>query len=311
MQTLPPPPPIELRQLRTVLVLAEELHFGRAARRLNTTQPGVSQSLRRIEALVGAPLFERSRGGVRATPAGAALATASRQALEAASQAVAAAREAAGLGAPVLNLGLSAGALRGPVPALLRAWRAGRRAPELRISEGWSDTLADGLRAGRLDLAVLAGPVEDPALATLPLVEEPALACLPAGHPLARRREIPLAALAGESLILFPPDRGPLLHAAIVEACRRAGFEPRLGPVAMAPAEVTALVLAGAGIGFLMPGSAAEVPGLALRPMAPDAPAPGLLLAWRREAARPAVAAALRTVRRVLAAAQAAPRAAA
>lgn len=274
---------MELRHIRYFLAVAEEGNFTRAAARLGIGQPPLSLQIRDLEAEVGARLFHRLPHGAELTEAGLAfrdgVAGLPGQALAAAQ----AARRAAAGETGRLALGFTGTAALNPlVPAAIRAFR--RRYPEveLRLEEANSVALVEGLLAGRLDVAVLRPSHDDPdSLRVLPLAEEDLVAALPAAHPAARGEGgLDLGDLRQDALILTPRAVGISLHDAALEACRAAGFEPRLGQPAPQIASILSLVAAELGVS-LVPASMRPfgVGGVLFRDLLPPVPRVGLAVA--------------------------------
>lgn len=196
---------MELAELRCFLVLAEELHFGRTAERLYLTQPRVSQTIRRLEEHVGAPLFERTSRRVRLTPLGerflADTAPVYQRLLAAVSDARGLARSVTGT-LRIAFLGAAANELTGPI---LEAFCAGYpEADTAMVETDFVDPLGP-LRSGRADVMLARLPVDEPDLTVGPvLVTEPRALALPVGHRLAGRAAVSAEELAQETVLELP-----------------------------------------------------------------------------------------------------------
>ena len=217
-------------------MLAEELHFGRAARRLFLAQPAISQRLQRLERQLGVALAERTRHNVTLTPAGAAVLPYARQAVAAAESVGRVAREAAAGPQTTLRLGLSPGAhyLAERVLAEL-----GAADPQVRVRALADNTgvVARQLAAGRLDVAFGFSAAATPGVRSEILREEPAVLAVAHGHPVAARRSVALRAVADETFAQVDPTGGEGYNQAVVAICANAGFEARVvkrptGPMA-------------------------------------------------------------------------------
>src|ERR671914_1625495 len=188
---------LDPRLLRPFVVLAEELHFGRAAQRLHVTQPALSQQVKRLEGQLGVALFARTRASVELTEAGEALLAPARAAVDAAAEAELVAAEFAGAERGRLRIGISPGTheLAQRVLAELRACR-----PRLTLEakQDNSGVLCADVAAGRLDMAVAFEPEEVAGTACEEISLEPAVVAVGAQHPLAARERVRLAELAGE-----------------------------------------------------------------------------------------------------------------
>jgi DNA-binding transcriptional LysR family regulator len=207
---------MEFRQLEAFVAAADEGGITRAAARLHVVQSAISASLRRLEAELGAPLFERRARGVDLTDAGRALLPHARAALAAADagrEAVDAVR--AGLRG-VVRLGImqsqSPPGSRVSVPRLLRDFRDRHPGVELRIGHmsGGSAEMAQHVAEGTLDLAFVAlpGGAAPPGVELTPLASEPIAVICPVGHRLSSRPSVSLADLAGEPLVETPRGWG-------------------------------------------------------------------------------------------------------
>jgi DNA-binding transcriptional LysR family regulator len=218
---------VELRQLHYFVVLAEELHFGRAAERLHIVQPAVSQQLRRLEAELGATLVARSTRRVALTDAGLRFLPEARAVLAAADRARASvARDAA---PSTVRLGTSTG-VGARLPALLAQLR--RRVPGASV-ELVRVPAGERLRRvadGTLDAALLRGTAGHAGVRAVAVWTDPIAVALPSAHPLAAAGTIEIAALAELPVRLPPRDANPALVDLVIGACRAAGFEPRLAP---------------------------------------------------------------------------------
>ncbi len=215
----------DLRLLRYFVAVAEELHFTRAATRLNIAQQPLSAAIRRFETDLGVELFRRTTRRVELTDAGHALLEPARIALRAADDALAAAR-AAGQGiAGDLQFGLSSGARYGLEP-LFAALAERHPALNLHTHHDSAAPLIDAVRHDRLDLAVTFGAQIPDDLEHQRLKDEPVVLAVAATHALADRHAVALAELRDETFALDVPGDNPDYDHAVIEACRRSGFEP-------------------------------------------------------------------------------------
>ncbi|HEV3377243.1 MAG TPA: LysR family transcriptional regulator [Thermoleophilaceae bacterium] len=227
---------LDPRLLRPFVVLAEELHFGRAAQRLHVTQPALSQQVKRLEGQLGVELFARTRASVELTEAGETLLAPARAAVEAADEAELMAAEFAGAERGRLRIGISPGTheLAQRVLAELRARRPGLT---LEAKQDNSGVLCGDVAAGRLDVAITFEPEQLDGTVCEEISREPAVVAVAAAHPLAGRGRVALAELAGERFALVDDAGGRGYNQAVVDRCRAAGFEPTLdgdphGPMA-------------------------------------------------------------------------------
>jgi DNA-binding transcriptional LysR family regulator len=278
---------MELRHLRYFVAVAEEAHITRAAERLGIQQPPLSQQIQALERELETQLFRRKPRGVELTPAGLALFDEARAILARTEEAVAAVKRAARGEAGRIGIGFTSSASFHPfLPRAIRTFREAHPLVALALEESGTTELVDALRAQSLDVAFVRSPVgESDDLFIRPLLEEAMVAALPSGHPLSAGRDpLPLAALAGETFILYRRPVGPGLHDAIIAACDRAGFSPTIGQEAPRMLSTLSLVAAGLGV-TVVPASMSrlEAEGVVYRPLDASAPLTAPLnLAYRR-----------------------------
>jgi DNA-binding transcriptional LysR family regulator len=286
---------MELRHLRYFVAVAEEGHVTRAAERLGIQQPPLSQQIRALETELEVQLFRRKPRGVELTQAGEALLAEARGILDRVEHAAAAARRIGRGEAGRIGLGFTSSASFHPfVPRIIREFRDASPLVELSLEEAGTGELVDGLLAERIDAAFVRSPIGAAAeLAVHSVLREEMVAALPAGHSLAgaTRIRLPFAALEPETFILYRRPLGPGLYDAIIAACQRAGYSPRIGQEAPRMLATLSLVAAGLGV-TLIPASMQRlgIEGVAYRPLARNA---GLVaplnLACRRGESTPAV----------------------
>lgn len=195
---------MDLRQLRYFVAVAEELHFSRAAARLNLAQSALSSQVRQLEREVGGPLLTRSTRRVQLTPAGEALLRDASEILAAADGALDRARALARGEAGSLTIG-SMGPAGGGLLAPLLA-RLSSRHPGLRVEVRALDfsDIVESVRDRHVDVAFLYLPLDEPELELIPLISEPRVVVLPRNHRLARRRRLRPRDLRDETFIMQP-----------------------------------------------------------------------------------------------------------
>jgi DNA-binding transcriptional LysR family regulator len=244
---------MELRHLRSFLVVADELHFSRAARRLHMAQSPLSQQIQRLERELGVQLFRRNRRRVELTDAGLAMLDHARRALDHAEQAAGAARAAGAGRAGRLDVGFLATAALALLPAVLPPFREAAPDATLRLTEAGSQDLLGALRRGELDVAFTRPPAPTAELSTTVVWREPVIAVLPAAHRLCAGPGLDLADLRDEDFVTFPRWSAPEFYDHLLAACHDAGFAPRIVQEALAMPTVVGLVAAGLGVA-LVPG---------------------------------------------------------
>ena len=283
---------MELRKLRYFVVLAEELHFGRAARRLHITQPPLSMAIQSLEDELGVKLFTRSPRRVAATHAGAAFLEHARTLLARAEDAIELARAADRGEVGRLKIGFMSATIYTLLPPLLRDYAARFPAVKLELRELAMPQQLLQLRSGEIDLGFVRPPVEDAELDAETVLREPLVVALPRGHPLAKLRRVPARRLAAESFVLFQRQPGLVLHHLVVRFCVQNGFTPRVAQEATQSHAVVGLVSAGIGVA-LVPESVqrTRMRGVEYRPLLEKSLPVETALAWRRDDASPALAA--------------------
>ena len=273
---------MDIRALKCFVAVAETLHFRRAAERLHLTQPALSQRIRALEDEVGVALFERDRRRVALTAAGSAFLGPARTAAEQADLAGKQARRAAHGEVGRLRLGFTVIAFYGALPEAVRAFRERYPDVAVELSEMNSPAVEAALAAGDIDVGVLHPPLAMGGLSQHDLPNTPLLLALPAGHPLARRKSIPVKALEDQPLLIAPRSIGPSIHDRLIGLFQAEGFSPNLVQEVTPMTILAGLVATGAGMGFVTEGIAhASRPGVVFRPVVPAAPSLPLALAWR------------------------------
>lgn len=246
---------MELRHLRYFLTVAEEGQFTRAASRLAMQQPPLSQQIRMLEEEIGFELFERLPRGVLLTPAGKAFAQDVQLLLETLQQALTKASRIARGELGFLSIGLTSSAGFHPLTTeVIRTFRQAYPDVAVDLAELNAAELIEQLASGKIHVAFLRKPVDMPqALSFELLFDEPMVVVLPTGHPLLKggqkkRPEISLKALADEDFILVRRPGAPGMYADLLDACRQAGFTPRIAREV--PRMVSAINLVAAGLGL-------------------------------------------------------------
>ena len=239
---------MDLRRLRYFVAVAEELHFGRAARRLNLSQPPLSVQIRTLEREIGAPLLIRTQRRVELTEAGRVLLEEARRLLGQAEAAVVHARRAAQGAVGRLTIGFVSTVDYSILPPLVRRFRQKHPGIALKLLELTGDRQQALLQAGELDLGLSILPSPASGLTRRPVFREPLIAAVPANHFLAGRRRTALRSLAAEPFIQFPRELAPGLHDLAIAACQKAGFTPHLAQEAIQMQTILGLVAAGLGV---------------------------------------------------------------
>ena len=217
---------VELRLLRAFEAVAEELHFGRAARRLYVSQPSLSRAVQELERAIGVALFARTSREVRLTPAGADLKRELPSLMAEYARVLEHARRTGRGEAGELRLAFLPSATNVVLPAVVRAFRSAFPEVALALSETLDDEALEGVLARRFDVALVRTVRPQPELAFARLVREPLCVVVPADHRFAGRLRVRYEDLREDGLILWPRRDAPESYDDVVERCRRAGFSP-------------------------------------------------------------------------------------
>ena len=275
---------MELRHLKAFVAVAEELHFGRAAARLQISQSPLSQSIRALESELGVPLLERTTRRVTLLAAGEAFLPRAREAVSAATSAIDDARAAAAGELGRLAVSFTGSMTYALLPLLAKALRT--RLPRLQLElhgEMLTPDQVDGLVDGRLDLGLLRPPIGHPGLRIEPIGSEPLIAVLPETHPLARLNAVPVGRLEDEAFITYPSHFRSIVHDAVAATCAAHGFSPIVALEVGETSTLVSFVAADAGVA-LVPASAQlmSVAGAVYRPLLGATHSVQIAIAWRR-----------------------------
>jgi DNA-binding transcriptional LysR family regulator len=282
------------RSLRAFIVVADELHFGRAARRLHMSQPPLSQQIRQLEEDVGATLFTRTTRSVQLTPAGRLLLEHARRLVADADLAVRAVGRLARGEEGRLTLGFTHSTVYQVLPDVLAAFRARFPRIDLDLKQFTSGTLVEGVRTGRVDVALvrLSPSMQDPELCSQLVVRDRMMLVMPADHALARRKTVPVKALDGIPFVAYSAEESRYFHELVERLVGHHGIRPRIVHNSFMP---TMLALVEARMGLaLVPASAVSQRGavLAARRLGgvqDDLDLASLHCIWRRDASNPVV----------------------
>ena len=244
---------MELRHLRYFVAVAEELHFTRAALRLNIAQPPLSQQIRALEEALGVQLFVRTRRSVALTDAGHALLGKARELLSATQALPQELQRVARGEVGVLRIGFSSTL---PLTKVLRDVVADHRRTHphvaLNLREMHSQRQFDGLRRGELDVGLVRYNERAPdGIRLAVLRRDPLRLVVPSTHRFARRKSVAIADCRDEPFIGFPGDAGTGTGPLLKRLCAQAGFEPRIAQEAREATTQIGLVAAGLGVAVL------------------------------------------------------------
>ncbi|MER2265248.1 LysR substrate-binding domain-containing protein [Methylobacterium oxalidis] len=276
---------LDFSQLRCFVAVAEELHFGRAASRLNMTQPPLSRQIQVLERILDVQLLDRTSRSVRLTAAGRSFLPEARHILRLAETATHVTRQVAAGRSGVLKLGFTAASAYDFLPRLVIACREALPDVMLSLREMVTKDQVEGLLSGQIDAGLIRPPVTHPELDATLALAEPLVAALPADHPLATRDALTLSDFAGAPFIAYAPHEAHYFHDLVVTLFAEAGVQPSVRQQLTQIHSILALVRAGLGLA-LVPAAAEclRFEAVAFRPLAlPQARPAELFLTWRRE----------------------------
>lgn len=245
---------MDIKQLRYFIAVAEELHFGRAARRLHITQPPLSQQIKALEESIGVRLLERDRRSVQLTAAGQELLNHARRIVNMLPLAAQAARNAQHCEPGMLRISCSGMAIfSAEVLSCISRYRQRYAAIETQFCEGAAYRQLDELLAGQLDLCFLTGPLSGAVkgLHCHLFSRERLVAALPCHHPLAKAPRLRLKDLAGEPFVALQKMTDIVLSERLTDIFREAGFLPQVVMEASGISSLLGLVGTGAGIAVI------------------------------------------------------------
>ena len=242
----------DLRQLRQFVAVAEELHFHRAAARLNMSQPPLTTAIRKLEEEIGVDLIDRSNRTIGLTAAGTVFLDEARRTLRQAERAVAVTRDTAAGQTGVVRIGYVGSALYGRLPDTIRAFRRSQPDVRLELIEATSARQVSLVREGGIDVGLVIPPISDAADLTFSRFDGDDLAiAVPRTHPLAAEPSLAVADLADRDFILWPQTEGRGFHLKVIGLCTAAGFVPKVAQEAHGMHAVLSLVAVEAGVSIV------------------------------------------------------------
>lgn len=254
---------INLMQLRAFHAVATQASFTLAARTLGLTQPTLSQSVKALEERYGVLLFERSSRRVQPTEMGRRLFRLTTRLFDTEQEAATLLEGSAQLARGLLQLGADS-----PYYVMPLIAEFDQRHPqvEIRLSIGNAGAVLEDLSEARLDVALLSNPPVDPRFHIVPLYRDPVRLMLPAGHPLAAGEAVPVAALAGQRLVMR--ETGSMTRRTVERGLAEAEVAPGTLFEVMGREAVQEAVALGLGLGFISAGEIRPDPRIAVRPLA-------------------------------------------
>jgi LysR family hydrogen peroxide-inducible transcriptional activator len=290
---------VTLTELRYIVAVARERHFGRAAEACFVSQPTLSVAVKKLEEELGVTLFERGPGEVSVTPPGQRIVEQAQRVLEEAARV----RELAAAGRDPLLGPLRLGAIYtiGPylLPKLVPIMRRTAPSMPLHIQENFTHRLSDSLKSGEVDAILIALPFDEPGIATRAVYDEPFLVAVPKGHGWEERKRISADELTNESLLLL--GEGHCFRDQVLDICNvvRAKERSSLAKTVEGGSLETIRQMVASGVGVtVLPSTSIGAGGtgdlIRILPFSRPVPTRRVGLAWRRSFPRPEAIEALR-----------------
>jgi DNA-binding transcriptional LysR family regulator len=281
----------ELRQLRCFVAAAEELHFGRAAARMNMTQPPLSRQIQLLEHVLGVKLLDRTSRTVKLTPAGRVFLLEARRILRLTESAALATRRIASGEAGTIALGFTAASGYSFLPRLLLQRASHAPNIDVALKEMVTDEQIEALLTGRIDVGLLRPPINRSEFTTRKVASEPLVAALPFGDARLAKAQLTLRDFDGAPLVMYAPEGARYFHDMLVGLFEAAGVTPVAIQSLSQIHSMLALVRSGLGAA-LVPEAAMSLhfDDVHFRPVTTTPAAPAELFAvWRSDNDNPAL----------------------
>jgi DNA-binding transcriptional LysR family regulator len=281
----------DISLLRCFVTVAEEMHFGRAAERMNMSQPPFSRQIQILERIMDVQLLERTSRSVKLTPAGQTFLPEARHILQLLDNATLLTKRIALGKTGSLKVGFTAMTAVGVLPRLVAGFRGAFPNGELRLQEASSADQLRKLHSSEIDIAIVRPPLPQTALRSLCLSSEPLIAAIPATHALAAKSKIKLRDFDGEPFISYLPYEAYYLCTMVGDLLATADVRPNYVQQLTQVHAVMALVHAGIGLSIVPVGARLfNFSNVVLRPIADPQPKPlELFMVWRADNLNPLV----------------------
>jgi DNA-binding transcriptional LysR family regulator len=262
---------MDLKRLKSMTVLAEELHFGRAAERLGIAQPALTQQIQSLERDIGVQLFLRTKRSVRLTISGQVMLSEAVRTLQQAERTILVAKQAGRGQLGHIEIGFVGSAVfSGVLAGAIARYRAVNPLVEFRLNElGILQQLQD-VASGQLDVGIIRLPVKSaaPELTISAIYRDPIILAIPARHPLAKLKAVPAGRLRNEQFVAVQIQEGVGFNAQVAELCAVAGLTPQITQRAGQFTALVGMVAGGLGLAFV-PSSVKnlKIPDVVYRPV--------------------------------------------
>ncbi|NDV27900.1 LysR family transcriptional regulator [Desulfovibrio sp. JC010] len=275
---------MELRQLRYFIAVAEELHFGRAARRVHIAQPPFSQQIKSLEEEIGARLLERNSRKVRLTNEGRYFYKQAMDIMAHVEEATATAGRMAKGEYGNVRVGFLEIAMDSLLPEAVRSFSHRYPGVSVRLSQFGASIQLEKIHSGELDVGfstVYLHAMEG--LSSVKLFSKKHVLAVPEDHIFTAKKSVSLKDIAGENLLLFPRTGQPDLYDSIMDAFTSRGLVPKVRQEISGLSGASALISSGMGVTFLPDNSRVSRKGIAMVPISDDFPRMEIYMVWNRE----------------------------
>ena len=242
---------MEIKHLKSFVILAQELHFGRAAQRLSIVQPALSMQIKLLEEELGVRLFERNRHSVLLTQVGALFLPEAQATLHQAAHAADVAKASGRGEIGRVRLGFVSSVLPELLPTLVRTLHARFPRIELELKDMSGPDQANALKTGQLDFGLMRLPAVIPGIQTREVLQESFIVALPSDHPLAELESVPALELARIPVLILARRYAPGFYDELMQTLRSQGVELQVDSELGEFTTMLALVSAGLGVGLL------------------------------------------------------------
>lgn len=274
---------MELRQLKYFLAVAEELHFGRAARKVHIAQPPLSQQIKALEEELGAKLFIRNSRNVELTAEGRFFQEEALAIIEKINHAADTVGRMSKGEKGRISVGFMEIAMDSHLPEIIRSFKFDYPDVRVKVTQLGTSAQMDKLREDQLEVgfcSVFRYGLQD--LEYKLLFRKEHLLAMPEDHPLADKKSVSLEDVAKERLIIFPRSGHPDLYDSIFESFNSKGLLPRTSQEVAGISGVTALIAAGMGVSFIPENTRIERKGIVTRTISDDFPTMDIYMVWKK-----------------------------
>ncbi|SFJ69651.1 LysR family transcriptional regulator [Thermoflavimicrobium dichotomicum] len=273
---------MELRHLRYFIAVAEELHYGRAAKRLHIAQPPLSQQIQQLEEELGVQLLKRNNRQVELTYTGKVFYEHAKSILEQVDEAVRATHRAHRCEIGWIEIGYCELAINMFLPTLLKRFKTSYPNIDLVLHEMSPDQQITSLHKKRIDIAFISQPITDPHLECKKIANEKLVVALSEHHPLSSKKRINLNLLVNEPIILLEQSKNPYFHDQIIHAFHAAGVYPKISQYTSSFQAVLHLVSANLGISLIPASLQSNQRGIIFLNICEPVPFIDFYVTWRK-----------------------------